>query len=1048
MQARHAKRALGILAAIVAAQFGRGARGEAAYVRQTETEAAIGNRFLELGLRRDKGRWSATRLVNKLAGTTTPIQVDWFALGFRDPSTAPPGVPLVRRTELVPHDFAFKRMRHAAMPAGQRLIIEMEGASHGVRLDIIYELGDHDFFIRRTLEVVASKPLELRHVTVWHARLPGTCTHQGFGEPVFLDDTFWGLEHPGGHNEYYAKVAVRLTHFPGRTITGRFVSKTAVLGVAEPGRVGQRFRQYVETFQATPKDRNLFVNYNTWWTLMPPTEENCLALIDLFKRKLFDPFGVSFDTFTIDDGWDNKKSLWATRADRFPRGFAPLAEALRPMNANLGLWLSPSSGYGHAPWGGAHGYERNSNPWYLCQSGPRYRRDIVEVVTRLAREHRLAFFKFDGFCPSCEAEGHGHLPGNYAREANIDAYIELLTAVRQARPGIYLDPTCGMWLSPWWLRYVDSIWGSVSGDYPSIVVPAPIVRDSATTTRDAVFRQRCRQHPGFPPAAIEHLGIIVITPEKWEDNAMAVVGRGSRLLTLYINPKHFRHGERDWAFLASLLKWVRHNAATLSHTRLIGGDPFKREVYGYAHFRGQRGVIALRNPFIEPQAIKLQLDESVGWTRPLAQDDWNWFARVVYPCQRAIGPLLRGGTLQLTLQGYETVLVHVEGLWRQPVLLAARAREIAREGKRLTYAVYGRPGQKLNTRLAWRAHVENAWQDGQQITLARRHPRGPVPVEFSGRGQACRVEAARLEPRAADGSWQLVGRCVAHVPQDATATMHVLCDPSSGFPGKLVCTADVDGKAAQVRAVRRPTQRRQAHSAHSWTWFEFPVPGGRSDVAVTVKPSAPNLFFRGEAGWWLWIERRLKKATLTLEVAEPLPPTPNEPFPMPIRMETEREIITIQAPKAFRTPKRWPKLDKASVYLDEVAPDEVKQDWGTLQRNQSVWEKPMIIAGRKFARGLGTHANSRILYDLSGGKFRSFRCLVGRDEHANDGRIVFQVWVDKKKAFDSGPMTKASAPKSVQVDVKGAAVLELRTLDGGDSINGDHGNWADAQLVR
>ena len=58
------------------------------------------------------------------------------------------------------------------------------------------------------------------------------------------------------------------------------------------------------------------------------------------------------------------------------------------------------------------------------------------------------------------------------------------------------------------------------------------MRYSATTTRDAAFRQRCREHPGFPPAAIEHGGIIVITPEPWQDNAMIVLGRGGRLLTL------------------------------------------------------------------------------------------------------------------------------------------------------------------------------------------------------------------------------------------------------------------------------------------------------------------------------------------------------------------------------------------------------------------------------------------------------------------------------------------------------------------------------------
>ena len=465
------------------------AAGGDAYVKRTGKNLAIGNACIELGFSVAEGRCAATRLVNKLAGRTLPIRSDDFSIGIEG------------RAPLRAADFAFKTALEEAIPGGQRLTLRFESKPPGIRLDVVYELGESDFFLRRRLELSSAKPLALRKLDAWLVGLDGTCAHQGHGEPVFLDDTFWGLEFPGAHNRF-ADGLVGLTQYPGRTAAERFVSKSAVLGVAEPGRVASRFRQYVETFQATPQEARLFVNYNTWWTLMPPTEKNCLELIGLFKRNLFDPFGESFDTFTIDDGWDDKTTLWAIRADRFPRGFKPLIQPLKAMNANLGLWLSPSSGYHHAPHLAKQGYEHNSNPWYCCQSGPKYRRDIVKVVTALAKTYDMAFFKFDGFCPSCEAKGHGHLPGPYAREANIDAYIELMAAARKARPGVYLDPTCGMWLSAWWLKHCDSIWGSVSGDYPSIVVPAPIIRDSATTTRDAIFRQRCRQHPGYPPAAI------------------------------------------------------------------------------------------------------------------------------------------------------------------------------------------------------------------------------------------------------------------------------------------------------------------------------------------------------------------------------------------------------------------------------------------------------------------------------------------------------------------------------------------------------------------
>jgi len=955
---------------------GAAAAGEPADAKRSVEDLVLGNDHLKLCFRSEGGQPRLFRIENILAGNRAlPVKAD-------DICVASEG-----RAPLRLADFAYKRLDSKRQGVETRHSLVYENQGEGIQLQVVYSIGTAPF-LRRHIELSAPHALPIRQVDAWSIGVEGKASSQGFGQPVLLEDTFWGLEFPGGHNSF-ANGTVKLTHYPGRT-ADRFVSKTAVLGVAEPGRVAQRFQDYIASIQATPKEQRLFVNYNTWWTLMPPTEKNCVELIRLFKEKLFDPHGESFDTFTIDDGWDKKETLWDIVPERFPNGFGPLVEPLKAMKANLGLWLSPSSGYSHAPHLAKLGYEHNSNPWYCCQSGAKYRRDIAARVTALAKQYDLAFYKFDCFCPSCEAKDHGHLPGPYAQEANIDAFIELMTAAKQAKPGIFLDPTCGMWLSPWWLLYCDSIWGNVSGDYPDVIVPAPIVRDSATTTRDAVFRQRVREHPGYPPSAIEHLGIIVITPEKWEDNAIAVVGRGCRLLTLYINPKFFTSpsrpaaprgdaepgrtaaaGRDDWAFLASVLKWTRHNAATLGHTALIGGDPFKREWYGYAHFAANRGIICLRNPFIEPQKVRLKLDESVGWPREAVAGPL--VAATVYPRHEVLKTgLSHGSALDLTLQGYETLLIQ---LTQAPPFAAAG------EG-----------------------------------------PQAP----------ACKVEGTGLALQAEE----IAGKCIAVVPDGAKATMHLLADPRGGV-GVVECAALVRDKSVPVRVVRSGAD--QAHSKHSWTWFEFDLPAGKSDVAVTIKAANGGGLGRCEAGWWLWAEHPLAKGES---------PKPREPLPLPIGQNSQREIITIQAAKVFTAPRVWPKADAPTAWLDELPPDDVTLGWGKLQTNQSVWEKPMIIAGRKFARGLGTHAESRIVYYLTGGRFRSFRCLVGRDEHAQEGTIVFQVKLDGKKLFDSGPMTKASAAKQVEVDVSRGTTLELLTLDGGDGISGDHGDWAEAQLLR
>lgn len=1011
---------------------------EGAWVRPQGPELGLGNGSLELWFRAAEGRCTAVRLVNHLAKRTIPLRSDDFSIGLEG------------RAPLRGADFAFKEARDEASQQGRRLLLHFENADPGVRLDIIYELGHQDFFLRRRLEVSAKRPLELRRVDVWRVGLEGKSSHQGFGEPVLLEDTFWGVEFPAGHN-HFAQDMVKLAHHPGRT-ADRFTSKPVVLGVSEPGRAARRFRQYVESFGVTPPETALFVNYNTWWTLMPPTEKNSLELIELFKRKLFDPYGESIDAFTLDDGWDVNESLWEIDPKGFPRGFEPLLEPLRSMRTRLGIWLSPSSGYNHAPWLAKQGYRPNSNPWYICQSDPKYRREIVRRVGELAQKYDVAFFKFDGFCATCDAKDHPHLPGPYAQEANVDAFIELMAAVRQVRPGIYLDPTCGIWLSPWWLRHADSLWGEVSGDYPDIVVPAPVVRDSATTTRDAVFRQRCREHPGFPPAAIEHLGIIVITPEKWEDNAMIVAGRGCRLLTLYIDPRHFQSGQRDWVFLAALLKWARHHAATLQRTELILGDPAQRQPYGYAHFRGPTGILALRNPFIEPQTVELKLDESIGWPRlealasPLGD---RFLVRAVYPRHEALAVLRYGHTLAVRLQAYETLILQLEPIDPAgPALVGARYQEAGRSGNRVTYSVYAQPGQELKIPFVGIKQPVKALLDGRPVEPVRLKHGVVLPLAWPGTPTGCAVETPSLLGQDAADGWQVTGRCVAVVPAGTTAAMHVLCDPQRILPGPVDCAAQVNGRPVEVRAVRSPEKPQQTHTPHPWTWWEFPLPAGRSEVTITLSCRSRPARLVGQIGWWLWAEQPLAKSTLVVEYADPLPEPRPEPLPLPIHMDRRREVLAVCRPTFFRLGARWARTDQPVVYLDELAPDEVSQDYGTLQTNRSVWQKPMRIAGQEFTRGLGAHANGRIVYDLTGGNFKTFRCQVGRDEQAGDGRVIFQVWVDGNMAFDSGPMTRTTPAKTLELDLRAARVLELRALDGGDGIAGDHANWAEARLFR
>ena len=129
-------------------------------------------------------------------------------------------------------------------------------------------------------------------------------------------------------------------------------------------------------------------------------------------------------------------------------------------------------------------------------------------------------------------------------------------------------------------------------------------------------------------------------------------------------------------------------------------------------------------------------------------------------------------------------------------------------------------------------------------------------------------------------------------------------------------------------------------------------------------------------------------------------------------------------------------------------PVSAQQDYGSLELDRSVQGQTLTIGEREFARGLGTHANSRLVYDL-GGRCTRFESWVGVDAEMKDytnSSVVFQVFGDDQKLFDSGVMRLATPAKQVNVDVHGVKELALVVTDAGDGINCDHADWADAML--
>ncbi|MBS6501945.1 MAG: NPCBM/NEW2 domain-containing protein, partial [Clostridium sp.] len=140
-------------------------------------------------------------------------------------------------------------------------------------------------------------------------------------------------------------------------------------------------------------------------------------------------------------------------------------------------------------------------------------------------------------------------------------------------------------------------------------------------------------------------------------------------------------------------------------------------------------------------------------------------------------------------------------------------------------------------------------------------------------------------------------------------------------------------------------------------------------------------------------------------------------------------------------------------YLTEYDWKSANSGWGTVRKDNSVSNNRLTLTNEEgqsisYDRGIGTHATSTIIYDLSDKDYDYFTSFVGVDRamYGSVGSISFEVYVDGEKKFDSGLMNSRAPQKYVEVDINGAKELKLVVKDGGNGIASDHATWGDAKL--
>ena len=140
-------------------------------------------------------------------------------------------------------------------------------------------------------------------------------------------------------------------------------------------------------------------------------------------------------------------------------------------------------------------------------------------------------------------------------------------------------------------------------------------------------------------------------------------------------------------------------------------------------------------------------------------------------------------------------------------------------------------------------------------------------------------------------------------------------------------------------------------------------------------------------------------------------------------------------------------------YLSNVDWKSATEGWGTIGKDVSIDKREITLTGENnepvvYKKGIGTHAHSEIVYDLTDKNVNMFSSFIGidREMYNSPASVEFKVYVDGKLAYESGVMTSNDVQNFVEVDLAGAKELKLVATTGGDTNGSDHADWADAKL--
>lgn len=461
------------------------------------------------------------------------------------------------------------------------------------------------------------------------------------GQPFYIDSLFFGCEFPATQNSIVFGIG-QVKYFLGKNINGKFDCPVTIVGGAKSNSmadVQKAFFDYIDDIAAPGGFR---LQYNSWYDHMLNIDADNIEKSFFEVEKNLSANGVPpIDAYVIDDGWnDYKAAFWSFNSKKFPNKLYDSSDMTQKLYSSFGLWLGPRGGYNFQAKFAKRMEKKgfgafNAQSKDICIADKTYQDNVKDFILKTTKEFDISYWKFDGFCLSpCTNPKHNHVVGGeqdmYLFTEMWEGWIEIFKELREARKkqgkNIWINMTCYVNPSPWWIQYVNSLWLQNSFDIGFAEnCDDQSQLDSELTYRDSRYYDfLCTRAYQTPTKYLyNHEPIygtcakVDYTDEEFEKYLYFNACRGQALNELHLS--YSMMNKTKWRILSNVLKWQKSNFDILQNAIFIGGKPDENNVYGYFSWNDKGdGIIALRNPTGEKAPLTLTLNKLMGCPESLS----------------------------------------------------------------------------------------------------------------------------------------------------------------------------------------------------------------------------------------------------------------------------------------------------------------------------------------------------------------------------------------------------------------------------------------------